>query len=151
MNEGWEKKLLAGNIGLTISGFQEEQTAIQWITDNLPQNFDFNANITGCTLINRACKKSKPKIAKWLLERGAVVDLETLEWAKNNSHLSSSQVILDTPLEKTIGKLVSCGLTSPVETPFTQFLYKGVYDPRLLIHVADFAFAEDSTHKRKFT
>lgn len=122
-----------------------------------PPDIKFSTNIydkrcDDSLLLDRSITSNHPNAVKYFMERGArVEDMPSmLSWINKHSSLASCQVFVDLSVEKMFIGIIVRGLASPTVTLLTQFLVKGVYDPRLLIHVATFAFTEDVSHKRKF-
>lgn len=128
---------------------QAKEDSVEWLAGSIPPGFDFNYEWERHPLAFWTLNRQKPNVLKWLLKRGAVVTSDMVIWANNNPRATVSKIIIDTPTERKLCTVVACSLNS-LEGPFTGFLCKGVYDPRLLIHVVNFAFVEDVSHKRKF-
>lgn len=86
-----------------------------------------------------------------LIGRGATVDIKDtagytpLDYCQAAADKELRCLLMDSRTSQLFSKVVAGGLVSSM-----SFLCEGVYDPRLLIHIANFAFVEDVVNKRKF-
>lgn len=100
----------------------------------------------GTRIIRAALGANKPNIIRFLLEKGAKDDYIYIIRRPRSAAECEMEAFF---IEKTFASLVAAGLGEQFESDFGRFLYKGLYDARILVLIMRFVQRDVCNSKRK--